>query len=78
MPLHLMPTTRVLLALLPPVCGCGIFAIADAIGPRSFEIGSGPALLTALIADRGFAAARARCASLAGPLSDPNRDSRGT
>ncbi len=50
MPLHLMPTTRLVLAMLPPLVGCGIFALADALGPRSFEIGGGHALLAAAIA----------------------------
>lgn len=50
MPLHLMPTTRIVLALIPPLFGCGIFALADALGPRTFEIGSGPALFAGLIA----------------------------
>ncbi len=49
MPLHLMPTTRILLALIPALAGCGIFALADLIGPRTFEIGSGTALFAALI-----------------------------
>jgi lipopolysaccharide/colanic/teichoic acid biosynthesis glycosyltransferase len=49
MPLHLMPTTRILLALIPAMIGCGIFALADLIGPRTFEIGSGPALFAALV-----------------------------
>jgi lipopolysaccharide/colanic/teichoic acid biosynthesis glycosyltransferase len=50
MPLHLMPTTRILLALAPPAFVCGAFAIADAIGPASFAIDSSAALVTALIA----------------------------
>lgn len=33
MPLHLMPATRTLLALMPPAFGCGIFVLADVIGP---------------------------------------------
>ena len=49
MPLHLMPTTRILLALIPALIGCGVFALADLIGPQTFEIGSGPALFAALI-----------------------------
>ena len=78
MPLHLMPTTRVLLALLPPVFGCGIFAFADAIGPQAFQVGSGPALITALItieaslllelfAPRWLAACPVRIATLGAP-----------
>ncbi len=39
MPLHLMPATRILLALIPPFLGCGIFALADLLGPRSFSVG---------------------------------------
>jgi len=50
MPLHLMPTTRTLLALIPPFLGCGIFALADLIGPRSFSIGSSDALIAGLAA----------------------------
>ncbi|MFN8150171.1 MAG: sugar transferase [Solirubrobacterales bacterium] len=45
MPLHLMPATRIALALIPPVLGCGIFALADLLGPRSFSVGSIDALL---------------------------------
>ncbi|MCO5326007.1 MAG: sugar transferase [Solirubrobacterales bacterium] len=45
MPLHLMPATRVALALIPPVLGCGIFALADLLGPRSFSVGSIDALI---------------------------------
>ncbi len=44
MPLHLMPTSRMLLALIPPVVGCGIFVLADEVGPKSFAISGGEAL----------------------------------
>ena len=78
MPLHLMPTTRVLLALLPPVFGCGIFAFADAIGPQAFQVDSRSALLAALItilaslllesfAPRWLAACPVRIATLGAP-----------
>ena len=50
MPLHLMPTSRMLLALIPPAIGCGIFVLADGVGPRSFAIGSGDALAVGLFA----------------------------
>ena len=48
MPLHLMPTSRTLLALIPPVIGCGIFVLADDLGPRSFEISGSDALAVGL------------------------------
>jgi len=50
MPLHLMPTTRILLALIPPMFGCGIFALADALGPETLSVGAGEALSAGLIA----------------------------
>jgi lipopolysaccharide/colanic/teichoic acid biosynthesis glycosyltransferase len=50
MPLHLMPATRILLALIPPVLGCGIFALADIVGPRSFEVSEGDALIAGIAA----------------------------
>jgi lipopolysaccharide/colanic/teichoic acid biosynthesis glycosyltransferase len=40
LPLHLLPTTRILVALIPAVVGCGFFALADLLGPRSFSVGS--------------------------------------
>ena len=50
MPLHLMPATRVFLALAPAALGCGIFAVADAIGTQQFSIGAGEALTCGLVA----------------------------
>ena len=50
MPLHLMPTTRTLLALIPPFFGCGIFALADLIGPQSFSVSASDALITGVAA----------------------------
>ncbi len=50
MPLHLMPTTRILLALIPPALGCGIFALADLIGPRSFSVSGSDAVIAGLAA----------------------------
>ena len=78
MPLHLMPTTRLLLALLPPLIGCGIFAMADAFGPPAFEIGAEQALLVAavtaacafvleLLGPIGLAARPMRIATLGAP-----------
>jgi lipopolysaccharide/colanic/teichoic acid biosynthesis glycosyltransferase len=50
MPLHLMPATRLTLALAPAAIGCGIFALADVFGPQPFSIGAGEALMCGLIA----------------------------
>lgn len=49
MPLHLMPTTRIVLALVPPLLGCGIFALADVFGPQTFSLSSGDALAAGLV-----------------------------
>lgn len=49
MPLHLMPATRTLLALIPPAFGCGIFVLADAIGPQSFSISAIDALIAGVV-----------------------------
>ena len=50
MPRHLMPVTRALLAIGPPAIGCGLFALADALGPEQFAVGGTAALVTALVA----------------------------
>ncbi len=50
MPLHLMPATRTLLALIPPVFGCGIFVLADALGPQSFSVSAAEALTAGIAA----------------------------
>lgn len=49
-PRHLMPATRILLALAPPALGCGVFVLADLMGPETFSISSSAAVVTALIA----------------------------
>ena len=49
MPLHLMPATRILLALMPPAFGCGIFVLADVIGPQSFSISAIDALVAGAV-----------------------------
>ncbi len=50
MPRHLMPATRTALAIAPPVLGCGLFALADALGPAQASISATVALIAALVA----------------------------
>ncbi len=50
MPRHLMPATRTLLAIAPPLLGCGFFALADALGPAPLSISATAALIAALVA----------------------------
>jgi len=50
MPLHLMPATRTILAVAPPAIACGLFALADAVGPEQLSVSGTAALVTALVA----------------------------
>ncbi len=50
MPRHVMPATRIALALAPALLGCGFFVVADILGPEQFAISATGAAVTALVA----------------------------
>lgn len=50
MPRHLMPATRTVLAIAPPLLGCGLFALADLLGPAPLGLTTAAAAVTALVA----------------------------